>query len=200
LRVLDFGGGDGSIGLAIFSTLGASGNSTIVDFHHPKVVDSPAGINVTHVKDLGEVTGVDFHIVIASAVLEHLQNPREYFLGLVEMLAVGGILYVRTPFVVPLMKLISRFGGELDFTFPAHLHDLGQPFWENTSHWLPDSSTIETLSSRPSPVEANFGTHPARYILAALMKFPWHIFGKHYQLVGGWECLFTKHKPRSIVA
>lgn len=195
LRVLDFGGGDGSVGLAVFSLLGASGNLTIVDFDRRQFVDSPRGIDVKYVQSLGEVSEEKFEVVIASAVLEHLPYPKECFLELADWLAIGGILYVRTPSVVPMLKLISRFGVEPHFAFPGHLHDLGQPFWENKSKWLFDSPGIETLTSRPAPASAVFGSHPFRFIFATLVKLPWHVLGMHYPFVGAWECCFTKHDP-----
>jgi len=197
LRVLDFGGGDGSIGLAIFSLLGASGSLTIVDYDRRQFANSPHGINVKYVQDLGKVSEAEFDVVIASAVLEHLPHPKECLLELADRLAIGGIMYVRTPFVVPLLKLINRFGVKPHFAFPGHLHDLGQPFWENRSEWLPDSSGIETLTSKPSPASANFGSHPVRFIFATLVKLPWYVLGRHYPLVGAWECCFTKPGPAS---
>jgi len=109
LRVLDFGGGDGSIANSVLSASAICGSVTVVD--HPSSASSTALKNVLFVTDLDGLEPTDkFDLVIASAVLEHLPRPIEVLRDLCERLEPDGILWGRTPYVVPLMKLAKKFG------------------------------------------------------------------------------------------
>lgn len=86
------------------------------------------------------------------------------------------------------MKLARIFGVKLDFTYPGHIHDLGQAFWE---HYFSanQKDTFNLLVSQPSIVETTLSLNFIRTVAAHALKSPWYILRKHYPLVGGWEIL-----------
>jgi SAM-dependent methyltransferase len=171
-RVLDFGGGDGTISRALAARF------------------VPAG--APHV----EVVVVDHggDVVLASAVLEHLPQPMETLESLAARLAPGGLLYVRTPAVSSLIALAARLRITIDFTYPGHVHDLGQSFWEGVDRWWEPvrSGVLRQVASRPSPVETSFRRHAARTAVAHIVKAPWWVVRRGYPFVGGWEAVFVK--------
>lgn len=193
MKILDFGGGDGSIGIATLRALEVSGRVTVVDYDHQRFVDETKGITVNYKRKLTDLAETDFDLVIASAVLEHIPRPIPVLVDLMRLVRPGGSFYARTPYIVPLMTLARRFRVKIDFTFPAHLHDFGQPFWDELLNWLPNSG-MDVLSSRPSPVETGMRTDPAGAVAAFALKAPWHFLGKRYPYVGGWECALVRRQ------
>ena len=102
------------------------------------------------------------------------------------------MFYARTPCVAPLMGWAGRLGVRWDFTFPAHLHDLGQAFWEG---WFARGGAAERfriVRSRPSIVETTLSKHLVRTVVARVIKSPWYVLGRSYGLVGGWEIFATR--------
>jgi SAM-dependent methyltransferase len=186
VRLLDLGGGDGSIGVAVLSRLATSGEVVVVDYDHRRRAAAPAEISLSQVPTLADVDGA-FDVVVASAVLEHLPRPAAVLEELLGRVKPGGVFYARTPYVVPLIGVASKVGVAIDFTFPAHLFDLGSDYWARLSTWLPAFDEFEVLASRPSPVETGFRAHPARTMVSAVMKAPWRLFGSRWTFVGGWE-------------
>ena len=106
---------------------------------------------------------------------------------LIALLRPGGTLYVRTPDVASAISLARKLRFPLTFGFPAHLFDLGEPFWAGIQRWHGPSARLEVVASRPSPVETTLRQHPMRSSIAAALKWPWNVFGSHWRLVGGWE-------------
>jgi SAM-dependent methyltransferase len=131
-------------------------------------------------------------VILASAVLEHLTDPMESLTQLFRALGRDGLLYIRTPAVAGFLELATACGRQLDFTFPAHLHDFGQRFWENILNLIPNGSEFEILHSAPSLVETDFRRHPWHTLAAHIAKAPWRVLGERYTLVGGWEIVFTR--------
>jgi 2-polyprenyl-3-methyl-5-hydroxy-6-metoxy-1,4-benzoquinol methylase len=195
-NILDLGGGDGTVSLALArdltSSLGAPPSVTVVDYE-ADVATPASGVELRRARDLGEVSDA-FDIVLASAVLEHLPDPMAELELLTDRLGVGGMLYVRTPAVASMIALAARLGVRIDFTFPGHLHDFGQQFWETVPTWWPPcmEGTVRLVASRPSPVETALRAHTARTVVAHLMKAPWWILRSHYTMVGGWEAVFVR--------
>ena len=103
------------------------------------------------------------------------------------------MFYARTPYVLPLLRLLKRFGIELDFTYPGHLHDLGQNFWNNIPNMYRDFN-LRILRSCPSIVETSFGQDFMTTLLAYIFKFPWYVLRGFYGYVGGWEIFIIKNK------
>jgi 2-polyprenyl-3-methyl-5-hydroxy-6-metoxy-1,4-benzoquinol methylase len=198
LRILDFGGGDGAIGHAAALELIKGGvarvDIVVIDHNSRLVTPAHAAIGLSHASSLEQLPEEQtFHLVMASAVLEHLTQPAEATRSLLGRLEPGGYLYARTPCVFPLLKLLNAARVRADFTFPAHFHDLGQDFWDNilSTMTLPaDKWTL--VRSRPSLVETGFREHPVRTVCAYCLKAPWWLLGRRYGLTGGWEVVIRR--------
>lgn len=186
IDVLDFGGGDGSIGIEVLARLGVRGSVTVVDYDHRRFAPAPSGVTLNHASELRDVQRT-FCLVIASAVIEHLPNPSAVLQDLLAKVALGGVFYARTPFVVPVIRAAGRIGMHLDFTFPAHLFDLGPDFWGGLKRWIPSFGNFEVIASRPSPVETCLRSHPAQTAISTIMKLPWLVVHERWPYVGGWE-------------
>ncbi|MCF6287342.1 MAG: class I SAM-dependent methyltransferase [Candidatus Hydrogenedentes bacterium] len=196
LRILDFGGGDGTVALNVaekFSGLGVENIAVcIVDYHEEPAKSSDSRIEVTRADTLIEVEAFFFDIVIASGVIEHVPNPLETLSALLARLKKSGYFYARTPHVLPYMRLSGKNAVPWFFPFPAHLHDLGQYFWEYCfAHLLPESG-CHIVRSRPAIVQSSFGENWKVALASHLAKAPWHVLGKYYPYVGGWEVLARK--------
>ena len=73
-------------------------------------------------------------------------------------------MYVRTNYVLPIKKIVPF----VDFTFPAHLHDISLDFWRAFQEIERGRYSIfksETLIS-----ELDFRTFPLRWIFGILLK------------------------------
>jgi SAM-dependent methyltransferase len=188
--VLDFGGGDGTIAYLAAQEILRRGvtrvDVDVIDHDEHTIRSASPHIRIGRPGGIEETAERSYQLVIASAVLEHSPRPRFLLRDLLRRLnADDGLFYARTPFVFPLMKQLARVGVRLDFTFPGHLHDLGQHFWEHYFNRLnPD---YRLIASRPSLVETTFGKHFLRTLLAHAMKAPWYLLHRQYALVGGWE-------------
>ena len=190
LRILDFGGGNGAVAYSVAHRAPASVETVdvmVVDYDPESVVPSSARIRMRSEADLPEPgDGSTYDLVIASAVLEHVTDPMGVLRSLVSLVAPGGVLYARTPYVAPFIVATRRLRVSTDFTFPAHLHDLGQPFWDSILDRLPPELDLALIASRPSLVET--GTrHIVRTIASASLKAPWRVLGRRWPYVGGWE-------------
>lgn len=196
LSILDFGGGGGDLAFAVADLLWSEGTSdvsiAVVDYNSELVPPSDRFTVSTH-KTLADVADRRFDLVVASAVLEHLVNPKVVFCGLVRAIRPGGVFYARTPFVAPLLQFLNRLRIQVDFTFPAHLHDLGEDFWESVPVLLaPDVEGLRLLYSRPSIVETSLARNFLRTVVSYSLKAPWYWLGRRYRLVGGWEVLIQR--------
>jgi hypothetical protein len=104
----------------------------------------------------------------------------------------GDRAYFRTPAMSSLIKTAALFGVRIDFTFPGHVHDMGQPFRETVLSTLGVSSTSRRIRSRPAIVETEFLAHPSRTTIAHAFKWPWFVLRRNYSMVGGWEAVFAR--------
>jgi SAM-dependent methyltransferase len=195
VRILDFGGGDGTLALALAERLSQQSRSTyeivVVDRPAP-VAAGDARIRICSAGSLDDVRG-QYDLVIASAVLEHIPALHSLLPQLFERIAAGGMVYCRTPFAAPL----HRFPG-VDFGYPAHVHDLGAAFWSRfaSTFGLP----LRTCVSRPSLVAASWTTDPLRTFASHVLKIParlecairgdreWPL----WPFIGGWEVVFQR--------
>jgi hypothetical protein len=195
LRILDFGGGDGSLAIAIARCLlnrtNTSSSVTIdlVDYAPPRELESSEVVIKGH-KELSDVQGV-FDIIIASAILEHLPDAYSAIHRLTGLANRRAYMYARTPFVLPIARIIPG----IDITYPAHVHDMGSVFWNGFSRTF--NLDAYMVSSRPSLVETTLRYSPVRTVLAHALKLPAHIeqslVGKNrplrWNFVGGWEAV-----------
>jgi len=198
IRILDFGGGDGSLAMGIGKLIGdvAVGRNVevvLIDFNSDTSYKD-GGVSLIAHKNISEVSGV-FHIILASAILEHIPKLNAIVLDLISKLSSGGYFYARTPYVVPFKKMFKT----LDFTFPAHVHDLGPSFWNQ----FKDTFLVDwkVIFSQSSIVETQFHEAFMRTFLAYIFKFPSRLEGQfssriilrpYWKYVGGWEVLFCK--------
>lgn len=198
--LLDFGGGDGSLAWHLGQLLLGNCAServeiTVIDqasgVSHP---DSPA-LTMRVANSLGELTsGPRYDIILASAVLEHLPGPISVLAQLLDLLRPGGRLYVRTPWVAPLMVALGFVGIEIDFTYPGHLYDLGGDFWERAVRLplIPRHLAVTLEHSAPSFVETSFAQAPVRTLAAMALKAPAKVLGASWPWVGGWEAVLER--------
>ena len=194
IRILDFGGGDGSLSRQIANSLWDRGLDTdvevaLVDYSESPSVDGE-GLSLTHVTDLDRLEG-HYDLVLASAVLEHIPLVNESMRNLFSKAASPGYFYARTPYVEPFYRLTTN----IDFSFPGHVHDMGDRFWGDVVRTLGLENAV-VLASQPAIVETSFREMPLRTLAACLCKFPAHVekslFGSvsrrmKWTLVGGWE-------------
>lgn len=193
LRVLDFGGGDGTLALAVARCALEESRAdrvelTIVD-STPARHSEDARITVRSVDELDAVEG-RFDLVIASAILEHVPAVGACLKRLFGLCAPGALFYARTPYWAPLAKWTRR----VDLTFPGHVHDIGPPFWNHIGATYGIGAVL--VASQPSIVETGFGDAPVRTLAAHVLKAPSRLevavrpFGWRRPLwgvVGGWE-------------
>ncbi len=112
---------------------------------------------------------------------------------LLSALRPGGLFYARTPAVAPMLRVLQRVGLPTDFTYPAHVHDMGEAYWCNILRLLPaEFRDYSVVWSRPSIVETTLRKNALRTVAAHVLKAPWHILGTRYQFVGGWEVLISR--------
>jgi 2-polyprenyl-3-methyl-5-hydroxy-6-metoxy-1,4-benzoquinol methylase len=196
IRILDFGGGmDAVISRSLARHFIQRGTRSVeialVDYNASCPREWGA-ITVDCYQSLPEATSGGFDVVVASAIVEHIPYPRDIMLGLLNSLSMGGRAYFRTPAMSSLIKTAALFGVRIDFTFPGHVHDMGQPFWENVLAALCVSSSFRLIRSRPAIVETEFLAHPSRTVIAHAFKWPWFVLRRSYSMVGGWEAVFAR--------
>ena len=196
LRVLDFGGGDGTLAVATVRALQRRGIAdraeiVVVDLEPP--LDHPPGaVPLTWRPTITEALG-PFSLVMANAVLEHVPDLGDTVRQLFERMRPGGFLYARTSYVAPL----ARWWPRVDFGFPAHVHDLGHEFWARARKVFGLSATC--LVSRPSPVAFRWRREPLRATAAYVLKLPGRVEARWsapererrwWTWVAGWEVLY----------
>ena len=196
LKILDFGGGDGSISVKTSYKLLTAGiewvDISLVDYNEILTKIDNQHISLKHIKSLDDLPARGYDFILASAIIEHLPQPRQTITHLLKLLNDRGIFYARTPYVVPLIKLFKILGSKWEFMYPMHLHDLGSDFW-NTFLWkISLSKQFEVLKSKPSIVEASLKNCFSRAIASYIFKTPWYLMGNRYKLVGGWEIFLRK--------
>jgi hypothetical protein len=163
---------------------------TVVDYESRTIDSQSDRISIVRNQSLDDVSNRTFTIVLASAVIEHHPKPKELLLKLLHLVAIEGLFYARTPYMLPLMKALELFRVRLDFTFPAHLFDLGESFWAKIFRLI--APEFRVAISRPSIVETSFRQSFFRATLAHALKLPWYVFGRYYGFVGGWEIFALK--------
>lgn len=202
LRILDFGGGDGTVAVLAADELlradaVASVSVTVVDYNDETIRPSDARIGMEHFRELHQVAGREFDIVMASAVVEHIPEGRMAVDELLELVRPGGVFYARTPQMAAFVQLADRLGLRLDFTYPGHVHDLGQRFWEGLFSSPTMAGRFGIVLSKPSLVEACFRHSPFRAMMAHLCKLPWYLLGRRWGFVGGWEIVVERLAQRT---
>ena len=196
-RILDYGGGDGSLSRAVGERWIAGGRAervdiTVVDFL-PREPQQSNGIVISF-QPPSQPFG-KYDLVLASAILEHVPDLHSLLARLYAAIDAGGFFYARTPYAIPLTKLMPR----LDLAWPAHVHDLGSPFWNRFRETFSWSARL--IATRPSLVAGTFREDPFRTLAAFAMKVPAHIESRLspgdrvtrcWHFPGGWEVLMQR--------
>jgi len=196
INILDFGGGDGSLAYAFATRIALSRNTiisiTCCDYVSKLVQSNNPNIELVHIRELDEVN-TTFDVIIASASLEHTPNPGEIMRKFGSILAPAGLIYVRTNFISPFIRVSKR----IDFSFPAHLEELNP----SSLNYLFENCVpgLKILEIRPAIVELSFMSHPVFHLISRVFKFPGVleniIFGKvsklRWPFVGAFEAVIT---------
>ena len=192
-RILDFGGGDGTLARLIAGRLIKTNGPRefeidLVDYE-PAAAVADAGIRMRSHRTLAGATG-PYDLVVASAVVEHIPDLHPVLRTLFGLVRPGGVFYARTPYVLPIARLL----GKLDFSYPGHVHDLGVGFWSRIMETF--RLDADLLRSSTSIIETTFATQPLRTLLALLLKAPSMVESRlsprarkdrWWNFVGGWE-------------
>lgn len=196
LKILDFGGGDGSVSVKTSYKLLNIGiksiDITLVDYNEILAKIDRQHISLTQRKSLDELPAEKYDLVLASAIIEHLPQPKETVTRLIRLLDDGGIFYARTPYAVPLIRLYRILGKKWNFMYPMHLHDLGSDFWNPFLLKMSLDEHFEVIKSKPSIVQASMNKRFIIAIASYTFKAPWYLIGNRYKLVGGWEIFLRK--------
>jgi SAM-dependent methyltransferase len=196
-RILDFGGGGGNLSVSIARLLLEDGAShvhvVLVDYNAELAGGDSQDISLECHENLASASAKDCDLVLASAILEHIPYPQEDFTRLLSAVRPGGVFYARTPCVASLFRILQRIGLPVNFTYPPHVHDMGEAYWSRILRLLPPPfQHYSVVWSRPSIVETTLRKNPMRTVAAYVMKAPWRILGNRYQFVGGWEVLIRR--------
>ncbi|MDT5260976.1 MAG: hypothetical protein QOD10_6056 [Mycobacterium sp.] len=194
LRILDFGGGDGTLAVAIAKHLQSQGNSApitidLVDYCEPRDPEDPH-VSIDGYRDLASVEG-GYDLILASGIFAHIPDAHTAIRQVIARAGRCAHMYARTPFIVPLARIIPL----IDITYPGAVHDLGSVFWARFIETFGMKGRM--LSSRPSLVETTFARAPARALVAHALKAPAmleqallsHNRPPRWSLVGGWEAV-----------
>lgn len=191
LEILDVGGGDGSISCSISKGLKESLSCEEISI---TVIESKSAIKAIrkfeNVSYQHVLPRSQFDIILLSAVLEHVHNPRELFQYSLDHLEKGGVLYIRTPEVLPLAKALSHIPGlRIDTGFPHHLYDFPGAFFQQLISSL-DPKHYSVILSQPSIPESRFFT--LRGLVSRFLKLPGRIRLLNYEFTGGREILIKR--------
>lgn len=197
VRILDFGGGDGAVGFEVARQLHARGTSSadvvVVDYNHVPNPQIPPWCTARYHRELSALVDAEpFHLIVASAVLEHVLDLKAALGSLWAVMARSGWFYARTPYVGPLAAALRRIAVRFDMNYPGHLFDLGAEFWDSALPRLGGSPGYVLRASRPSLVETQWRDMPLQTAAAYLLKSPYRLLGRQYPFVGGWEVLIQR--------
>lgn len=194
LKVMDFGGGSGRLGLAIKRCLGLPDTHvTLVDLYKPS---GDCGINFLTPRELRNSRDASFDLIVLSAVIEHLTDPGTVIADLYKRIRSGGFLYFRARSLFPLGRVRPNL-----LRWPEHLSDLPPRFWHELPQLL--GWKVEIVKSRPSQTSDRFQDNFLAAFLANFMKLPgrfessisslthWRYRPK-YQCAGGWDVVYQK--------
>ena len=202
LEIADFGGGDGTVALMIAEKLLALGarsvRVTVIDYGSELIKTTDSRIRATRTDSIEENGNYD--LIIASASIAHLPTPRTVLPILFKALQTNGVLYVRTPHLIPIFKFLRCFGIRLDLAFPGQIPDMGPKFWKTIVQLVAPEVQCKLVVAQPSLVETSFRDHFLRTLIAVLMKAPWRLFGERYTFVGGWEVFFVRLSRENLLA
>lgn len=195
VRILDYGGGDGSVAKYVAEELRKRKKCRyIIDVYDIYEIENKLDA-VNYITSESILANYQYDIIIASAVIEHLNKPLDTLKMLFTSLKSNGYFYARTPFNLPLKNMCEKLHlkKKVDMQFPWHLFDMGRIFWNHIPVLFQSYHIkISVIKSQPSLIEIPFKNKKKRYIATVLLKFPGYIF-KNWNNVGGWEVFIKKN-------
>ncbi len=197
-RILDFGGGDGTISKMVASRLLEEYPAIKFDIY---VVDKVIKVkkeqkinsNIT-VRQSNYINNCQqkYELILAVAVLGHVKEINETLNEMFDYLNVGGYFFTTTPYVSPIIRILPI----LKFGYPGVLYDIGAEFWHSLFR---ERKNFKILSSRPSMVESSYKGSFFRTLIGTVLKIPALIeihFKKDGNILwpyyGGWELFAQK--------
>ncbi|WP_269622996.1 methyltransferase domain-containing protein [Prochlorococcus marinus] len=196
IHVLDFGGGTGQLSIEILKKLRKLlGNIqfelNICDYSKPELKKNIIGIKTKSYRTLSDLPELaTFDICIASSILEHVTDPINDLFIIISKINRDGIIYMRTPWIIPLAALLKRIKIKIDTLYPIHLYDMGGDFYEGKVLRKLINRNYKIVMSRTSFINASPSKQFITYILSAILKMPTYIFGIKWPFCGGWEVIF----------
>jgi hypothetical protein len=194
-KILDYGGGDGSIGVEVAKIIN---RKRIIDVdidvfeNQSSLYQVDKRIECNYFFETNDLS-LDYNLIIASGVLEHVRNPFEVLITMVDRLAVGGMIYIRTPYVLPTYRLLKFFGSKQDFGYPAHFFDFSPTSWGKISRMLMKKyPTISVYRTGASPSEVGISKKPFLGLITVLLKMPTNLGLKYWPFCGGYEIVLRK--------
>jgi len=199
IRILDFGGGDGSLSIAMADILLARDSHAnveidLVDYIREEIEGCLNPLITFKIHENLDTLNEPYDIILASGVIEHLTFPHTAIIKLFSLLHYEGFFYARTPFTSPFKRLYPK----LDMNYPAHFHDLGASFWNRFIQTF--NLDCQVVISQPSIVETQFSKAFMITLIACLLKFPAYIerfllkqkLDMIWNYYGGWEVIFKR--------
>jgi hypothetical protein len=194
MKILDFGGGDGSLALAFSSFLNQSTQVeiTVINFGVALVELSSPNVKIKKLQSIPTLE--KFDLIIASASLEMLPTFGETLKSLLNVLAdEKSNMYVRTNYIQPIRRLIPF----LDVAFPAHLHDIGAEFWYKFANL--ERNRYKVIRTETPISELDFRGFPLRWLIVTLLKLPSRLesrlfpfkLKRYWKFVGSWEVVVS---------
>ena len=189
IRILDVGGGDGSLSFEICKELLGrdrirSAEIVVVDYAAARN-SNVKEIQIEHKDHVRDARGT-FDLILVSAILEHIPDVFDTISTIKKLTTSGTVLYGRTPFALPLARVMPF----LDLGYPYHVHDMGPNYWLQFARIY--DLDAEVVSSGPSMVESDLFRDPLRTVAAHVLKTPCRVemlFHRSpwWKFVGGWE-------------
>ena len=193
ISILDWGGGSGLMACVAAEVLLerpeiAKVDILVCDFENETVRPVNKNIRVERVRSVEKAMD-KFDLVIASAVIEHVNYPHAILPLLFSLVEKGGYFYIRVPYAMPIYKVVKKLKVFSDYRmkFPMHLHDFSPQFFDNIYNTY-NISGFTTVFSAPPCVENTFRHNPLMAVLTRLIRFP-YLFCKAYPFVGSWAIL-----------
>lgn len=135
----------GCYGWRLAQTCAQHGHRLIgIDKNHPSSL--PAGVEFAAITERGiEMEADSVDVVVASHVIEHVNDPITFFRDLIRILRPGGVLWIEAPSELSAMPPSSD---------TPHDHSF-QNFWDDPTHvrpWTPSSFYRLSISCHAIPV------------------------------------------------
>ncbi len=202
ISILDWGGGDGTLSILMAINMLNKYNQIsislcICDLNANNLIGNKFQIKekfgdrlrIQTCATLPDVDGV-FDFVMCSAILEHVPEIRQNIESLDRLIAINGLIYFRTPYMLP-FKTILR--SAFDMTYPAHIYDIGPNFY----HHISRKNNWTVIKIGASPVDTSFRIEPFRTFVAYFFKLLWRITKGRWKFIGGCELVAQKNVSSS---